>query len=61
MKENGDLLQKKVNTLISTEKGEDFLKIYLEKMEADKKNAFLDGYRYAIRVLEEGLIDNRQT
>ena len=61
MKENGDLLQKKVNTLISTEKGEDFLKIYLEKMEADKKNAFLDGYRYAFRVLEEGLIDNGQT
>ena len=59
MTENRDLLQKKVNALICREKGEHFLKLYLEKMEADKKNAFLDGYRYAIRVLEEGLIGSQ--
>ena len=51
-----DLLQEEVNTLIRREKGETFLKLYQEILEKERKEIFLDGYRYAIQILEEGLV-----
>ena len=51
-----DLLQEEVNTLICREKGEPFLRLYQEILEKERKEIFLDGYRYAIQILEEGLV-----
>ena len=51
-----DLLQEEVNTLICREKGETFLRLYQEILEKERKEIFLDGYRYAIQILEEGLV-----
>ena len=56
-----DLLQEEVNTLIRREKGETFLKLYQEILEKERKEIFLDGYRYAIQILEEGLVKDGKT
>lgn len=55
-----DLLQEEVNILICREKGKTFLNLYQESLEEERKEVFLDGYRYAIHVLQEGLIDSRR-
>lgn len=61
--EEYDYFLKEVNEIIGREKGDAFLKKYINAMEQKQKEGFMEGYKYAIRVLEDGLVkkqENRQ-
>ncbi|MCI7814348.1 MAG: hypothetical protein SO016_09510 [Lachnospiraceae bacterium] len=60
MPENKNGLMEEVKKIILRERGEHFLHEFLEETEAKQKMAFLDGYKYAIRVLEDGLTESEK-
>lgn len=56
MQENDVLYPDEIKKLIIREKGNAFWERFLRQMEEHQRQVFLDGYRYAIKVLEEGLV-----
>ena len=53
-KENLKQIQE-VKKMILEEKGEQFLEEIIETAEEKQREAFLEGYQYAIQMLEDGL------
>lgn len=56
MQENDVLYPDEIKKLIIREKGNVFWERFSRQMEEHQRQVFLDGYRYAIKVLEEGLV-----
>ena len=57
MTEKNHRQMEELKKFITKEKGEDYLRYLSEREEKSQRMAFLDGYMYAIRILEEGLVN----
>lgn len=58
MSENSNEWIEEIKRIIVKEKGEFYFDRMLERIEESKRLAFLDGYLYAIHILESGLVDS---
>ncbi len=56
MLENNNEWMEEIKKIITKEKGTVYCEKLIEKIEENERLAFLDGYLYAIRVLESGLV-----
>lgn len=56
MLENNNEWMEEIKKTITKEKGTVYCEKLIKKIEENERLAFLDGYLYAIRVLESGLV-----
>ncbi|MEZ3487889.1 MAG: hypothetical protein K1W22_15245 [Lachnospiraceae bacterium] len=48
-----------IRKIVIQEKGKEFWEAFIGKVEQNQRENFMDGYKYAIRTLEDGLIKKR--
>lgn len=58
-KEENAVYIEEVRSIIIKEKGKKFWEEFIGKVEQSQRENFVDGYKYAIRTLEDGLINKR--
>lgn len=55
---NLEAQMKEIREIIVKEKGENYYSDMLKRLEENQQKMFMDGYVYAIRVLENGLLNS---
>lgn len=55
---NLEAQMKEIREIIVKEKGENYYSDMLKRLEENQQKVFMDGYVYAIRVLENGLLNS---
>lgn len=50
-------IEEEIKTIVVKEKGKYFWEEFIKEIEQNQRKNFIDGYKYAIRILEDTLIE----